>query len=155
MIILITGFMCCGKTTVGKYVSKSVGMKFYDLDEEIERLESKKVSQIFSDFGEKQFRLIEHIAFKDLLEKNKDENIILSAGGGLLTFNKNINLLSKCLTIFLDIPWRIIKIRLSDKNEKSIRPIAYNKTPLELFRLWQKRRKTYLNNADIIIRVIK
>ena len=55
--IILLGYMGCGKTKVGKKLSKTIGARFIDLDAEIEHLYSKSITQIFDDLGEIEFRL--------------------------------------------------------------------------------------------------
>lgn len=53
--ITLIGYMCVGKTTVGKALAKSLGCTFYDLDWYIEERFHSKVSQIFAEKGEEKF----------------------------------------------------------------------------------------------------
>ena len=59
--IILLGYMGCGKTKVGKKLSKKIGIKFYDLDQEIELFYSKSIKQIFDEIGEIKFRKLEHL----------------------------------------------------------------------------------------------
>lgn len=47
--LILIGFMGSGKSTVGKILSKSLEMKFFDTDLEIEKEQGKKVQDIFSE----------------------------------------------------------------------------------------------------------
>ena len=47
--IILIGYMGAGKTTVGKALSKELGIIFYDLDWYIESRMRKTVSQIFAE----------------------------------------------------------------------------------------------------------
>ena len=58
--IIIVGYMGSGKTTVGKALSKDMGIPFYDLDWYIESRMRKTVAQIFAERGEEGFRKIEY-----------------------------------------------------------------------------------------------
>ena len=78
--IVLLGYMGCGKTKVGKKLSKHIGSKFIDLDAEIELFYSKSISQIFDNFGEIEFRKIERKMLMSIL--NKNEFCVLSLGGG-------------------------------------------------------------------------
>ena len=57
-LIVLLGYMGCGKTKVGKKLSKKIGAKFIDLDSEIEDYFSKSINQIFEECGEIRFRQI-------------------------------------------------------------------------------------------------
>ena len=58
--IILIGYMGAGKTTVGKALSKELGIIFYDLDWYIESRMRKTVAQIFAEKGEEGFRKIEY-----------------------------------------------------------------------------------------------
>lgn len=142
--------MASGKTTTGKKVAQKIGLPFIDLDEEILKTTQKSINEIFNEKGEAGFREIEHKIFENVLNNLKTHSIIAS-GGGLLTYEKNLNLTKdRCITIFLDMPWQLIKERLL---EDQSRPLLLNKSTLEIHALWQKRRKLYLKHANYIIKV--
>ena len=68
MIWVLTGFMGCGKTSIGRLAaSLSAGIKFIDLDEEIEKREGRSIPDIFSADGESVFRSIERRTLAELL----------------------------------------------------------------------------------------
>ena len=54
--IILVGYMCVGKTTVGRTLAKELGCTFYDLDWYIEERFHTKVSKIFAEKGEAHFR---------------------------------------------------------------------------------------------------
>jgi shikimate kinase len=103
--------MGCGKTTVGKSLAKLSDMDFVDMDKYIETNANMTVKEIFAEKGEDGFRDMEHQACKELaLESNK----IIAAGGGTLTFQRNIDVLSKTGTIVLiDTSYETICKRLA------------------------------------------
>ena len=67
MRIYLTGFMGCGKTTVGRRLAQRLGVPFVDLDEEIERRAGMTVRQIFEQQGEPAFRQMEAEALRGTL----------------------------------------------------------------------------------------
>ncbi|MBE6251116.1 MAG: hypothetical protein E7111_05620 [Bacteroidales bacterium] len=68
MIISLTGFMGCGKSSVGRALSKLLCCPFMDLDAEIETRSGRTIPEIFEADGEKEFRRIEKETLKDILE---------------------------------------------------------------------------------------
>lgn len=66
--ITLIGYMCVGKTTVGKALAKSLGCTFYDLDWYIEERFHSKVSQIFAEKGEEKFRDLEQRMLHEVAE---------------------------------------------------------------------------------------
>lgn len=47
--IILVGYMCVGKTTIGRDLAKQLGRTFYDLDWYIEERFHTKVSAIFAE----------------------------------------------------------------------------------------------------------
>ena len=60
MILSITGFMGCGKSSVGRKLSQLLCCPFMDLDEMIEAEAGKSIPEIFAKIGESGFRQMEH-----------------------------------------------------------------------------------------------
>ena len=53
--IFLIGYMGAGKTTVGKVLSRQLGLSFIDLDHYIEGRYHKTVGQLFAEKGEDAF----------------------------------------------------------------------------------------------------
>lgn len=85
--IILVGYMCVGKTTIGKALAKELGRTFYDLDWYIETRFRKKVPQIFAEEGEVRFREMERAMLREVAEF---DDIVLSCGGGTPRFFDNI-----------------------------------------------------------------
>lgn len=91
MIISLTGFMGCGKSSIGKVLSKLLGCTLIDSDDWIEQREGRKIKEIFATDGEAHFRKLEVNAIKELVPVNADSqrkgsiDLILSLGGGTVT----------------------------------------------------------------------
>ena len=59
MILSITGFMGCGKSSVGRKLSELLCCRFMDLDDMIEAEAGKSIPEIFAEIGERGFRQME------------------------------------------------------------------------------------------------
>lgn len=90
--IILIGYMGAGKTTIGKALSKELGVIFYDLDWYIESRMRKSVSEIFAERGEEGFRKIEYNMLHEVAEF---ENVIISCGGGTPCFFDNMDYLNQ------------------------------------------------------------
>ena len=77
MNILLTGFMCAGKTTIGRKLAKLLDYNFIDTDMEIEEDQGCSVEEIFKYGGEECFRDME----SKLLEKPWESTEVLAAAG--------------------------------------------------------------------------
>ena len=79
------GMMGSGKTSIGKIVSKKLGLEFIDVDQEIEKELNMNISKIFQIKGEKYFREIEETITLKIL---KNKKTVVSLGGGTFLNNK-------------------------------------------------------------------
>ncbi len=122
--------MGVGKTSLSKKLSKKSGIPCFDLDEIIEKSENSSISSIFKDRGEVYFRKIEHQLFKDFIEK--EENFILSLGGGTPCYANNHLLLQNegVVSIYLKASIDNLTAKLKDKRAK--RPLIKNLSEDEL-----------------------
>ena len=78
MIIALTGFMGCGKSSVGRELSTLLGLPVVDLDQYIVRKAGRSIADIFAEDGESFFRDLETEALSDLLAgKCTLENVLL------------------------------------------------------------------------------
>ena len=126
--IILIGYMGAGKTTVGKALSKELGIPFYDLDWYIESRRRKTVPQIFAEVGEAGFREIERNMLHEVAEF---EDIIISCGGGTPCFFDNMDYMNQQgQVIYLKAdPEVLYKHLLMGKTE---RPLLKGKSPEEL-----------------------
>lgn len=126
--IILIGYMGAGKTTIGKALSKELGIIFYDLDWYIESRMRKSVSEIFAERGEEGFRKIEYNMLHEVAEF---ENVIISCGGGTPCFFDNMDYLNQQgdVVYLKATPETLYKHLLMAKVE---RPLLKDKTPEEL-----------------------
>lgn len=90
--MFLIGFMCSGKTTVGRILSQHLGWDFLDVDEEVERRENLTIPEIFEIKGEAYFRDLELRTLEELSEKEK---VVISTGGGLGANPKAMDLMKR------------------------------------------------------------
>lgn len=142
--VVFIGMPGCGKSTIGRLVSKELNIKFVDMDKYIEDMASKTIPELF-ELGEEHFRNFESLACKKLAEEN---NIIISSGGGVVKRKENIDVLKEeSFIIFIDRPL-----------EDLLGDIDISKRPLlkdgrdKLVRLYEERYELYRTSADEIIK---
>lgn len=126
--IILIGYMCVGKTTIGKELAKRRGQMFYDLDWYIEERFRKRVPQIFAEEGEESFRKKERNMLHEVAEF---ENVVVSCGGGTPCFFDNIDYMNQAAeVIYLKASPETILSHL--KISKGKRPLLEGMTPEEL-----------------------
>ncbi len=136
--IVFLGMMASGKTSIGKLISKRLGLEFFDIDDHIEKNLGMKISKIFLEKGENFFRNFEEKMTLEILQKKK---VVISLGGGAF-LNKKVReeILNNHLSFWLN--WNT-KILINRIRKSSKRPAALNATVNELSNLIKKRSNIY------------
>ena len=136
MNIVLLGYMGCGKSTIGKKLAQERQLQFYDLDDVIENQEGQAISKLFETKGELYFRKREAELLRQFISKN--DNYILSLGGGTPCYANNMDFLleQNLQTVYLKAQLKTIIGRL--KEEKEQRPLISRFDESELICVWQK-----------------
>ena len=143
--IVLVGMMGSGKSSIGKLLSKKIGLEFIDIDNLIEERENKSISDIFKINGEKYFRdLEESISIKKL----KSENKVISLGGGGY-INQKIRKQTQLGSITVWLNWKTSTLIDRIKDSKK-RPVVTKLKISEIKSLIEERAKIY-NSSDFKI----
>lgn len=149
--IFLIGFMGSGKSTLGKKLANKLNITFFDLDTEIEKTENKTVAQLFEEKGEDSFRKLEKETLARII--NKNENFVLSLGGGTPCFHKNMEVINESgISVYLKYNAGILTSRLI--NGKKERPLIKGLTENELSVFVEEKlneREIYYNKSKVII----
>lgn len=146
--MFLIGFMGTGKTTLGQMLADRTGMKFIDLDSQIEEQTGKKIEKIFEDEGEVWFRKKETEMLSEYITQS---NQVFSTGGGIVLNPYNVELMKENgIVIALKAEVETLWERLKDSTN---RPLLKNENPKEALReLYQQRMGLY-DDAHISIQV--
>lgn len=139
--IILTGFMGCGKTTVGRKLAHALNYDFADTDHLIEERRGMTVQKIFATEGEKAFREMESDIARELGGR---EGLVISTGGGMMLNPQNVAALSVNGRVFCLVatPEEIFKRISRNKNAK--RPLLDTPDPLKrIIELINEREKSY------------
>lgn len=142
--VVLIGLTGCGKSTIGKGLSRRLHMPFIDMDDYIEKKEGKAIREIFAQHGEAYFRELETRAAQELSQRKRH---IIATGGGAVLNPKNMAYLKKTgVVLFLDRSPEAILKKLDLRN----RPLlAADKN--HLYTLDKERRPLYEKYADITL----
>lgn len=145
--IFLVGPMGVGKTTIGRMLSKDLGLKFFDSDQEIEKRAGADVSWIFDVEGEEGFRERETQVIDELTNM---PGVLLATGGGSILRPVNRRLLqSRGVVIFLDTS---IELQLKRTAKDKKRPLLQtDNREAVLTTLRAKRHPIYEEVADVTI----
>lgn len=150
-LVFLIGYMGCGKTTVGKKLSKKLNYDFIDTDDAITGMTGKSVTEIFEQDGENAFRQLEHSVLNSLSKRNY---LVVSTGGGTPCFFDNMSLMNASgITVYLQMHPKSLAQRLTDS--QIIRPllqgVSKEELPDEIANHLAQRERFY-NRAKIIMK---
>ncbi len=146
-VIAIIGLMGVGKTTLGSKLANKLGYYFVDSDQEIEDRQGKAIAEIFDQNGEEYFRKAEREIIQEII--NRDENMILSLGGGAFINEKTRKILSeKAFVIWLKAPIDVILHRIGNK---ATRPLLNNVDKRKVLQELIEKREPIYSLADLEI----
>ncbi len=144
---MLIGMMGAGKSSVGRCLERRTGLSRFDTDEMAATKLGLSVPEIFSKFGEEEFREIETQMLREL---DPAKAMIIVTGGGIVLRNENVGLMRQLGTIvLLEADEDTLFERAS---RKKTRPLLQAENPRATFaELLRTRTPLYAKIADIRI----
>lgn len=147
--IFLVGLSGGGKSTAGRLAAQRLGWSFADSDDEIERMNGRKVPDIFRDDGEEAFRALELDALKGLAER---DSIVIATGGGAVTTAAARELMGEGFVVWLSVSPEVAAGRIAASPATPERPLLAGDMRGRLEALLQARADWY-RAADAAIDV--
>lgn len=143
--IVLIGMMGAGKTAIGSEIARRYGVRFTDIDAEIEAAAAMTISEIFDRDGEEFFRRRETQVLSRILA---GPPAIISTGGGAWMRPQNRKLIADSgLSVWLNCDLETLWHRV---RQRSTRPLLKTADPKgTLARLIEERYPVY-GLADLI-----
>ena len=144
--IFLTGFMGCGKTSVGRVLADRLGWDFIDLDQVIVDEAGTSIKEIFSSRGEPAFRAMETKALKRVAGRTSQ---VVSTGGGVVIAVENRRAMRAAGSIVnLTASVDAIAARVTGDSE---RPLLAADASVERIRNMLESREEFYADADLRI----
>ena len=145
--IALVGMPGCGKSTVGRHLSRQLGWRFVDSDHEIEREIGGSIRVFFEQHGEPAFRDLEQ---QTLAALTRQTHTVLATGGGAVLREANRQALKRdCEVVYLRSAPEELFRRLRHDTQ---RPLLQVKDPLKRLRdLYHERDALYRDAAEFVI----
>lgn len=138
--LILSGFMCAGKSTYGRLLADALGLTFIDTDDALEHEFGCSVSEFFSKYGELEFRKREANLANRL---SRESGYVIGLGGGTILNPDTARALHKNgFVLFLDTPYHILQERFKGDTN---RPLLKNNNINELY---ETRLPLYQKTAD-------
>lgn len=146
--IVMVGLMGAGKTSIGRALARYLGIPFVDSDKEIEKAAGCSVVDIFSLYGEKEFRRVEEKVIERLLETPPLVKVISTGEGAFITDTVRKMVLENTLTIWLKAGLELLVKRT---NFRHTRPQLLNTDSRQILAQLIKERYDIYALADIMV----
>jgi XRE family aerobic/anaerobic benzoate catabolism transcriptional regulator len=98
--VALIGLRGAGKSTLGKLSAASLGVKFVELNQEIQAISGMPVTELMALYGQEGYRRLERQAIENIA--NANQTLVLAAAGGIVSEPETFSyLLSRYHTIWL------------------------------------------------------
>jgi shikimate kinase len=146
-IVILTGFMATGKTSVGRRLAARLGCGFVDTDDLIEQREGRTIAQIFADRGEPYFRSVERQVIADAAGSAAG---VLATGGGAMVDAENLARLRAAgpIVCLVARPEVILERAVG---EAETRPLLAGEDPRQRIEELLGARQSAYSKADLMI----
>jgi shikimate kinase len=144
--VYFCGMIGSGKTTIGRCLAAELGLDFYDLDEEMDRILGYSFHKLVEEKGWLTFRELEYTLCKRF---SKLDRAIICLGGGTVRYEWNLDILRGTGSIILlEAPLDLLveRVRLADRPR--VNPGTSLEEDIEM--IWETSKEKYYNAADII-----
>lgn len=146
MNIALIGMPGTMKTSVGKILAKTSGLRFRDTDDIFVREEKKTIAEVFQTKGEAYFREREAEIVRRVASET---NVVISCGGGAVLREENVRALrASCTVVLLTATAECIAARTSENNA---RPLLRNGGIERIRALCAERAPAYASAADFVV----
>ena len=142
--------MGCGKSSVGRELSRLLCCPFMDLDSVIEEREGRSIPEIFATEGEAAFRRMEAEALKECIYGPSSDKLLLALGGGTVMTEECAKIVhEKTVCIYLRASVETLMDHLA--GEVDNRPMLVGNLRTRIEELMSIRSATYEKTAHIMI----
>ena len=151
MNIILIGYRCSGKTSVGKRLARELKWGFVDTDDWLMDKAVRSVRNIVEDDGWEGFRRLEKDAIQAVCSRDKT---VIATGGGVVLNPTNVAAMQKSgHTVWLKVSPQIVSQRMArDGNTDNLRPSLTSKGLYdEIVDVLKQRTPLYAQAADIAI----
>jgi shikimate kinase/3-dehydroquinate synthase len=144
--LVLVGLMGAGKTSIGRRLAARLGLPFRDADAEIELAAGCTIPELFSRYGERDFRDGERRVIRRVLAG--DPLVLATGGGAFMDPQTRAAIRADGVSVWLRVRLPTLVRRVSTRTN---RPLLQSGDPAEvLARLIEQRHPTYAE-ADLVV----
>ena len=143
--IALIGLRGAGKSTLGEMLARELNVPFVELDREIESDMGMPLAEIFSLYGQGEYRSVERRTLERVLREN--ERAVIAVGGGVVSERETYDLLlARCHTIWISARPEEHMARVIAQGD--LRAMAGNKEAMDDLRTILASREPFYRRAD-------
>ena len=144
--IVLVGMMGSGKSAVGRRLAVALGVPFRDADTEIEAAAGCSVNEIFSRYGEDEFRGAERKIVARLLDE--PPHVLATGGGAFVDDDTRARIKAQAISVWLNADIELLAERVA---RKGTRPLLKEGNPREVLEKLMRERAHIYAEADITV----
>jgi shikimate kinase len=153
MKIILIGYRCTGKTSVGKRIAERLGVPFCDTDDLIQSEAGMTIAEIVAAGGWEAFRVQELTIIKTLPSSSEGIGII-AVGGGAVMDAENRTVLKQlgiCVWLTADVKTIVERMRADQGSDAKRPPLSRNGLEQETATMLKERGPLYEALADCVV----
>jgi shikimate kinase/3-dehydroquinate synthase len=144
--VVLVGLMGAGKTSIGRRLAERLGLPFRDADAEIELAAGCTIPELFSRYGEPDFRAGERRVIRRLMS---GEPLVLAFGGGaFMDAETRAAAREGAVTVWLRCPLNTLVRRVASRDN---RPLLADGDRTEILQRLIEVRYPFYAEADVIV----
>jgi 3-dehydroquinate synthase len=144
--IVLVGLMGAGKTSIGRRLAARLGLPFRDADAEIELAAGCTIPELFSRYGESDFRAGERRVIRRLL--SGDPLVLAFGGGAFMDRETRAAVRDEAISVWLRCPLETLLRRVAGRDN---RPLLADGDPVEILQRLMDIRYPVYAEADVIV----
>ena len=146
--VALVGFMCAGKSTVGRLLAERLRKTFVETDALVEERAGLSVAQVFSTCGEERFRELEAEVVAGVSTRG---DCVIACGGGVVLRPSNVRLLrAGAIVVYLDVSPEKVLQRLGPPSD--VRPLLSGENrESRVLKLMEQRMPSYRAAAEMVV----
>ncbi|WP_275784689.1 shikimate kinase [Pararhizobium gei] len=144
--LVFVGLMGAGKSAIGRMTASVLGIPFVDSDHEIERVSRMTISELFSAYGEAEFRALEGRVIKRLLKTGP--RVVSTGGGAYINEVTRRHIRKHGLSVWLNAELDVLWERV---NKRDTRPLLKTENPKQTLETLMHLRYPVYAEADLTV----
>lgn len=145
--VVLVGMMGAGKSSIGRRLSQRLGIGFVDADAEIEAAAGMTIAEIFSTYGEPDFRSGEARVIARLLDQGRQ--VLATGGGAFMNAETRAGIRQKGVSVWLKADFEVLMKRVK-RRATADRPMLQGDPAQRIRQLMNERYPVYAE-ADVTV----